>query len=167
MARSTAALHHLKHSWVVPIPKKVNAGPKDIRPLVLAEVVRKVWVSVIAAKVKRHLNRMGLLTTANHAWTGRGTETAVADIVNCMEQARLAGSDLYFSSFDIKGAFPSVHYNIQRLALLRVGVPESILIWLVNMDLEGLGVLRTPEAEREGIIGKATVALYLLILGVK
>jgi hypothetical protein len=145
---STDGLGELKHSWIVPIPKKVNGGPKDIRPLVLAEVIRKIWVSVIASKVKRHLNRMGILTATNHAWQNRGTETAVADIVNGLEQAQLAGSDVYISSFDIKGAFPSVHYNVQRLAWMRVGVPASVLPWLVHMDLEGLGILRTPEAIR-------------------
>ena len=93
-AKNTDGLTHLKHSWFVPIPKKANAGAKDIRPLVLAEVVRKLWVSVIQAKVKRHLERMGVLTEANHAWAGRGTETAVAGLVNCFEQAELAGSDV-------------------------------------------------------------------------
>ena len=39
--------------WLAPIPKKVtDPGLKDLRPLKLVEVTRKIWVGLIMHKIR-------------------------------------------------------------------------------------------------------------------
>ena len=37
----------MKWKWLVPIPKKENPTVKQLRPIMLIEVLRKVWTSLV------------------------------------------------------------------------------------------------------------------------
>ena len=138
--------------WVVVIPKGGSLGcgevlKSDMRPLVLAEALRKLWLRCIIHKIMGHCQRLKLLHRSQHAWWSKGTETGLGEFLNTVEQNKRREVDLYVSSFDISNAFPSVPYGIQSLAWRRLGVPDELLYLLVDMDKDGLAIVKTPYAE--------------------
>ena len=82
------------------IPKIKGAGLKDLRPLMLVEVMRKVWVGIVMKKIARFWEKWGLIDKSQHAYLrGKGTHTAIPIIINCMETAKDFATDLYLSSW--------------------------------------------------------------------
>ena len=62
--------------WLVPVPKIKDPGLKDLRPIVLVDVLRKVWVGLLLNKIRNTWDKWGLINEAQHGFmTGRGTES--------------------------------------------------------------------------------------------
>ena len=141
-----------KWRWLVPIPKKAADIPsiKDLRPLILVEAVRKVWSKLVLGKMKEVWKQTPLLDEAQHGYTAhRSTMTASLLHINLLEDAIHRNSELHTSSYDLSKAFDSVSKNIMRIAWRRLGVPKDVVEWLVEMDINGVTIVRTPYAAEQ------------------
>ena len=135
-----------KHKWVVLIPK-VQAPQVPInklRPICLLETMRKVWTAIIMSvhilqsKILKILQRHNVLQSTQAGFClGYSTETSLLQFINIIEQAEQYHSRLYYVSYDISKAFDRPTKNILKLGWARVGVPEDIINWLVDMDIGG------------------------------
>ena len=67
----------MKWKWLVPIPKKENPTVKQLRLIVLIEVLRKVWTSLVIEDIHTTLLKHKVLHPAQHRFQpGHGTDTA-------------------------------------------------------------------------------------------
>jgi hypothetical protein len=152
-----------KWRWLVPIPKTLeNVTLQDLRPLMLTDTIRKVWVGVLVRKIQSHLESCGLLSMAQHGTlSNRGSEGALVQFRNILEEARESCTDAFLSSWDVVKAFDRLEKNIQIMCWSRVGVPMELAEYLIAMDDAGVAIVRTPYAEqvweREGVEGFSTV----------
>jgi len=136
-----------KFRWLVPIPKVADPNLEDLRPLVLVEALRKVWVSIFVQRIKSFWASHLALSHSQHGFIRRkGTETALLELINAMESARQWGSSIYITSWDVTRAFDSVSKVILVHAWVRLGVPLDLAQYLVAMDIQGCTVLRSPLA---------------------
>ena len=80
-----------KWRWLVPIPKTLdNVTLQDLRPLMLTDTIRKVWVGLLVSKIPDHLEKCGLLSMAQHGTlSNRGLEGMLAQFRNILEEATL------------------------------------------------------------------------------
>ena len=133
-----------KWRWLVPIPKPSATSITDFRPIMLIDVLRKLWTSLVVARLVSTLLRHQVLSPSHHAFLPRkGTDTANLQIINAIETAFNDRKSLYGSSWDIKRAFDSVSKPLIRLAWRRLGIPPDIAEWLVLLDLDSQTVVRT------------------------
>ena len=138
-----------KWRWLVPIPKKFNDLTllKDLRPLMLIETLRKLWTHLIMDKIQQVWRSRGTQNKAQHGCqAGMGTSTATILHIDSVEAAEELRQELHRSSWDKSRAFDSVSKNLMRIAWYRHGVPADIIKYLVDMDIEGPTVARTPHA---------------------
>ena len=90
--------------WLCPIPKGLDEGSaipdvENVRPLNLLDVIRKLWLIIIVRKIQSILCGASVLRGSQHAYMpGRGTDTALMQFTNAVEQAQLAESTLAVSS---------------------------------------------------------------------
>ena len=138
-----------RHKWLVPIPKKVaNPTPADLRPIVLLEVLRKTWTSLLTGTIMDVLQKSGCLCPSQHAFQRRkGTDSASLQLINMLEEAHASGQPLYGSSWDIRKAFDTLSKPIIRLAWLRQGVPAKVVDWLLALDDDASLVVRSDWAQ--------------------
>jgi hypothetical protein len=139
-----------KWRWLVPIPKVMdNVRLDDLRPLMLTDVIRKIWVSIIVNKIQKYWVRHGLISASQHGTLEHhGTESALLQFRNVVEEARESCTDVYLSSWDIKRAFDRIPKHIIIFSWMRLGVPQEIAEYLVAMDMDGLTMIRTPMARK-------------------
>jgi hypothetical protein len=137
-----------KWRWLVPIPKVAdNVGLDDLRPLMLTDVLRKIWVSIIVNKIQKHWVKYDLIAPSQHGTLEHhGTESALLQFRNILEEARESCTEVYLSSWDIKRAFDRIPKQVIVFSWMRLGVPQEIAEYLVAMDYEGLTIVRTPAA---------------------
>ena len=136
----------------MPIPKKPTDIPSinDLRPLIFVEAIRKVWSKLVLQKLKKVCKEAPLLNSAQHGYLAhRSTMTASLLHINLLEDAIDRNNELHTSSYDLSKAFDSVSKNVMRMAWRRLGVPTEIAEWLVEMDIKGVTVVRTPFAAQE------------------
>jgi hypothetical protein len=130
---------------LAPIPKKPNPELKDLRPLMLVEVMRKIWVGLITSKITSFLGKHSLIDAKQHAYLkGKGTQTAIPQIINALETAREYSTDLYISSWDMSKAFDNLSREMILLSLLRLHIPRCIAEYLISLDVDGKVYVRTP-----------------------
>ena len=161
-----------KLKWQQPIPKTMDSGTgicrvEDFRPLGLVDTLRKLWTKLIIQKIQGVWEGVGIARThleedhvnaSQHGFRAhRGTDTALAQLVNALEQAEQSDSSIGISSFDIRRAFDSVSKSLIHLGWIRLGVPEDVVEWLQAMDEGAFTVVRSPFAmgiqKEEGIEG--------------
>ena len=137
-----------KWRWLVPIPKVTdNVGLNDLRPLMLTDVLRKIWVSIIVNKIQKHWVRHDLLASSQHGTLEHhGTESALLQFRNMVEEARESCTEVYLSSWDIKRAFDRIPKHIIVFSWMRLGIPQDIAEYFVAMDYDGWTMVRTPIA---------------------
>lgn len=128
------------------IPKKDQEMTfKNMRPIGLLEVLRKLWSGVIVRRIMAVWEKHGALHKSQHGYRWlNGTETALVRLMDAVENAREKGDPLYCVLYDIKAAFDSVDRNLMRLAWTRLGVPDSVVQWLTELDHGGLVFPKTP-----------------------
>ena len=139
----------LQWGWLCPKPKDPEAEVTldSLRPLILLEVLRKLWVGLIIVRITRAWERHGILADAQHGFRpGRGADTALLQFINAREHAEEAALPLYSSSWDIRQAFDSVPRGAMEISWSRLGVPVTIAHWLATMDVVGPTVIRSPWA---------------------
>ena len=139
--------------WLVPLPKKPTAPTLDgLRPIMLIEILRKLWAGLIMNKVHSTVLRHRALHPSQHGFQpGHGTDTANIQLINVMEEAKLRKLNLYGSSWDMRRAFDSVSKPIIRLAWKRLGVPDDIVDWLVWLDEDSKTVVKSSWAVEQWV----------------
>jgi hypothetical protein len=130
---------------LAPIPKKPNPTIDDLRPLMLVEVMRKIWVGLLMGRIRKFWSKHNLIDESQHAnLRGKGTETAIPQLINAMEAAKEFSTDIYLSSWDMSKAFDNLSWEMIHLALRRLHVPEDIAAYLISLDAGGRVMVRTP-----------------------
>ena len=140
-----------KWRWLVPIPKQSESTPEltQLRPLMLVEPLRKVWMRLVMDRITAVWRELGVMSTMQHGSTKmRGTDTASVQLISMMEQVLADGEELHFSSWDKKRAFDSLSKKVLVLGWMRGGVPRQLAEWIVSMDVGGVTVVRSPAAEQ-------------------
>ena len=130
---------------LAPIPKKTNPTIDDLRPLMLVEVMRKIWVGLLMKRIKAFWAKHSLINDNQHAYLrGKGTETAIPQIINTMESAKEFSTDLYLSSWDMSKAFDNLSREMILLSLLRLHIPKTVADYIISLDVGGRVMVRTP-----------------------
>ena len=82
---------------------------KDLGPIMLVDVIRKIWVGLLMDRIRKMWDEWGLINEAQHGFmTGKGTDTAIPHIISLFETARQSQAPLFISSWDIRKVFNSV-----------------------------------------------------------
>ena len=144
LSRETPAW--MKKKILSPIPKASGSlSPNDFRPIMLLEVVRKVWVGAIVRGIREAWERHHILHSAQYGFrTDRSTHLPIVQLINAFEGAFEESTPLYFSSWDIRRAFDSPPRWIIELALRRLGVPASLASYLAYLDTDDSITVSTP-----------------------
>ena len=96
--------------FLVPIPK-IDDQPSlnDLRPLMMNEVLRKIWTRLVVEKIKKEWAIFDILSHQQHGYlAGNGVEGAILQLINALETASENASTIYCMSWDKKRAFDSV-----------------------------------------------------------
>jgi hypothetical protein len=150
-----------KWRWLVPIPKvSDNVTLEDLRPLMLTDVTRKIWIGIVINKIQNYWRKHGLLCDSQHGFlVDKSTENAILQFRNVLEEARESCTDVYLSSWDIRRAFDRIPKQLLLLGWMRLGVPQDIADYLVSIDIDGVTMVRTPLAQqtwdKKGVSGFA------------
>jgi hypothetical protein len=106
------------------IPKKEPITPKNLRPIMLLEATRKIWLSISANRLDSVMTAQGILHPAQTGCSkNRGTEDAILTVLNCLEDAHERREELHMISFDTSKAFDSpTRYSGLYLAWRRLGL---------------------------------------------
>ena len=121
--------------------------PKDLRPLMLLETLRKVWCGFAVTKVWKFLEGHHLLESTQFAYRKKH-EAGIAQLqlTNAIEEAAESGSSIYVSSFDLVHAFDSISHNIIKLSLASLGMSDTAAHKMVNIEAGSSVTVRTPLA---------------------
>jgi hypothetical protein len=111
----------------------------------LVEVMRKIWVGLITSHVTSFLMKYRLINDNQHAYLrGKGTHTAVPQLINAMETAKEYCTDLYISSWDMSKAFDNLSREMILLCLKRLHIPLDIAEYFISLDVDGKVIVRAP-----------------------
>ena len=134
--KKTSKLWNMKLLQTIP-KKKEDPGLQDLRPLMLLEVTRKIWVGLIMTRIGDFCRKWGLVDEAQHAYLrGKGTHTVLPQLLNCMEGARDFKTSMFISSFDMSKAFDSADRNFVIACLVRMHVPAESAVQMIGLDDE-------------------------------
>ena len=139
----------LQWGWLCPKPKDPSSPITldGLRPLMLLEVLRKIWVLIYVRKIVQHWEAHRALTHSQHGFRrGHGTDSALLVHLNCLEHARHTNSPLFLSSWDIRRAFDSVSKEAMDASWRRLGVPADTAYWIAHLDDKGPTAVRSPWA---------------------
>ena len=116
-----------------------------MRPISLYEVIRKVWTTTIAKRIHLVWHHNDLLNSAQYGYRlDNGILMPLYNLLNSIEQAHCEATPTLITFWDMRRAFDSIPRNLQRLAWIRLGVPENIAEWFVSLDDNGLAFVDTP-----------------------
>jgi hypothetical protein len=154
------APHSSPHWWsyrmVSPLQKVAGSNSlESLRPIMLLEVMRKVWTTLLHRKIANVWERYNLLAEGQSGGRpGRSTESSIIQLIAYLDQNRRANQASFVTFWDMTKAFDSPSKNMLRTALMRLAVPAEWCDWFIKMDMEG------------GVIPKSPVALELLAKGI-
>lgn len=127
----------LSQKLLYPIEKKPlpHTDVDNVRPIMLLEVLRKIWGKIIIRKIRTALERNGLFHRNQQGFRqGRNTSTGILQLINAIEESQETGDPLLVTSWDIKAAFDSVNRDLIELALRRMGIPQWLATYLRTID---------------------------------
>ena len=139
----------LQWGWLCLKPKDPENGITldGLRPLMLLEVLRKLWIWIHVRKIVRLWEVHGALTPSQHGFRrGHGTDSALMAYLNCFEHAQSTNSPLFLSSWDIHRAFDTVSKEAMDASWRRLGVPSATARWIAHLDDHGPTAVRSPWA---------------------
>jgi len=136
-----------KMRWLVPIPKKPNPELKDLRPLMMVEVLRKAWYSFAVKKIWIFLEKNKLLQINQFAYR-KDREGPMAQImmVAVLEEAAETESSIVAMSWDEVHGFDNVTSNTSKISMVAKGIPAEQADHLADLDKNGYVYVRTPLA---------------------
>ena len=127
----------LSKKHLYPIEKKplTYTDLDNLRPIMLLEVLRKIWLKIVSQKMRATWERAGILQSTQFGFrAGRSCTSGVLTLRNAIEEAKDTGNPLFGSSWDIKAAFDSVSRQLMELALQRLGVASDLASFLTRVD---------------------------------
>jgi len=105
-----------KWKWLYPIPKGTSEKISDMRPIMLMEVLQKLWTGLIVQCITLSLQEHGALSLNQHGFLPkRGTDTANLQLLNTLETAWDEQRPLYGCSWDMKKALDSVSKPLMNM----------------------------------------------------
>ena len=118
------------------IPKHDNAPTiQDMRPIMLLEVIRKAWLSIISDRQEAIMRAHNIFDPSQKGGLPRhGTEDAIMAVKNVIEDAHARGQELHIIGFDKQKAFDSPSRWLACLAWQRLGTPEHIAKYIAECD---------------------------------
>jgi len=123
-------------------------GFNDFRPLMLCEVLRKIWSSSVISRILTVWRDYDILEGVHQAFLfGRGTDTATILLQNYIEHIEERNMLSHQSSFDFKKAFDSPSKGLMDWSWRRLGVPDQCAKSFAQIDVDGTTVVRSPYAE--------------------
>jgi hypothetical protein len=151
-----------KYKWLVPLSKLKGPGSptlSQLRPIMLIEALRKLWVSLLIKRIKFVLEEQQALSNNQFGFRQhRSTTEPLLQFTAILEQTAEVGGSLSGSTWDVVRAFDSVAKTLLALTMERIGIPSSVSEWntfLIDQDQDSRIIVRTPWAEcwnrREGI----------------
>jgi hypothetical protein len=136
-------------SWLCLIPKDKFGAPslERIRPISLFEVIRKVWTSVLVTRITRVWKDLHIIHPSQYGYQPKvGTDTELLQLLNVIEDAQEHKKTVIMTSYDTAKAFDSVNKSFMESAWQRLGVPSDIARYLVQMDVQGDTIIKTPHS---------------------
>ena len=112
----------------------------------LTEVLRKLWSKLFVRRITDYLHEAGCMNQHQHGGKGKGTDSAVLEFLATLETAKEYKTELFLSSWDLSRAFDCVARELLIFSFVRMGIPVGLAQYLVNMDADGMMVLRSPLA---------------------
>ena len=140
-----------KKKWLCPKAKvdPALATLEDLRPISLLETTRKIWMGIIVGRIVSVWETDNVLADGQYGFRkNKGCEAPTIQVLNALEEAEEAGTEIHGSSWDIKRAFDSVSKPILQMSWQRLGVPRHIAKYIVDLDKECLTIPLTPHAMR-------------------
>jgi hypothetical protein len=140
-----------KWRWLVVIPKTQDPHPppESLRPIMMVEVYRKIWLAIINHKIQSVWEKYEILHPSQHgSRQSHGTDTASLVHVYHIESILSQRGSIHRSSWDIKKAFDSVSKVFLRISWLRLGISADLVNWMVLMDELGVTIIKSPLAEQ-------------------
>ena len=145
--------HFIPDHWhwklLCPIPKadKDPQNLENLRPIMLVECLRKLWVGIVIRRLSVFLTQQQLLSPSQHGYVAhRSTVTSGLQLLDNIDDFSENRIDLYLSSWDFTKAFDSLPFSLSRLAMQRAFIPADIADWLLQLDMHGRIIVRTPYA---------------------
>jgi hypothetical protein len=108
------------------------------------EVIRKIWSVIFVNRINDFHFNQNISHQGQHCGRGKGTTTAVHEFIAAVETAKELKTELFVTSWDIKRAFDSVDRRLLVFSWTRLGVPEELARYLVEMDTPTVMVVKTP-----------------------
>ena len=142
--------NHWSDKWIAPIPKTTDPALESLRPIALLEVLRKLWVAIIIHRIQTLFQTGGYLHPSQHGCLrGVGTDEAIMEITNILEATKEKQGEVYVASWDMRRAFDRVPKSFLIFSWLRMGVPLDIARYLVELDIDGTTIVKTPFAQSQ------------------
>ena len=142
---------HIPSNWqareLALLPKKpTSITLAEMRPLMLLEVLRKLWLNLILKPVSGYLNSESLICPYQVGGIpNSGTEDAILQIVNALEDSTERAENIEILAFDKAKAFDSPgRLSGIALAWQRLGLPPDIANYIANCDNFNQIFPRTP-----------------------
>ena len=144
--------------WLHMIPKVDNPTIEQVRPLMLVEAIRKIWMGIPVNMISEVLQKHQILCTNQCAYMrNKGGEAALLQCLNLAEQVAETNQPAYITSWDLRRAFDMVDKDFLIFCWTRIGVPKEIAERFISFDREGTCVIKTDLAQevmaKEGYAG--------------
>ena len=132
-----------------PIQKIQGSTSLDsLRPIMLLEVVRKVWTTLLHRKIAHAWENFNLLAAGQAGGRPRhGTEAPIMQLIAYIDHRRQTVEATFITFWDISKAFDSPSKNVLKASLARLAVPPQWADWFVSMDMRGGVLPKSPIAQ--------------------
>ena len=139
---------HWKNKFLIPMPKAPNPTLDQLRPLMLIEVLRKVWCGFSVSAVWQFLEKHRVLEDIQFAYR-KNREAGVAQLVvrNAIEEAQETESAILLGSYDKYHAFDSLSRASMKLSFAIAGLDSAEASRLVEMEDDSHVTVCTPRAK--------------------
>jgi hypothetical protein len=136
----------------IPEPGKIDyTEAKAYRPISLPSLLLKIMEKLVERHIRGGSLREYPLHRNRHAYQiGKSTETALHNVVTCIENA-IKHRDIAFGAFlDIEGAFDITSFDTIKQAAVRHSIDPTICRWVSAM-LESRNIMATLSGETLGV----------------
>ena len=142
---------HVPKSWKIRemalLPKKpTSIHLNEMRPLMLLEVLRKIWLHLVLKPVATYITQQKLICSYQTGGIANsGTEDAILQVINCLEDSTERAEPLEILAFDKAKAFDSPgRIGGISIAWQRLGLPADVAEFIANCDNDNQIFPRTP-----------------------
>ena len=106
-----------------------------------------MWTSVLVTRITRVWKDLRILHPSQYGYQPKvGTDTELLQLLNIIEDAQEHKKPVLMTSYDTAKAFDSVNKPFMEAAWQRLGVPLDIARYLVQMDVQGDTIIKTPHS---------------------